>query len=158
MLQWMMTGVLAILHPFYISVIEINHNQKEASVEISVRAFAEDIEKTLQKYTPAKVDILHPADKALLDKQISNYLAQKIRLKVNGQPVTMQYVGHEIQKESVWAYFEVPKTPDMSKLEVDCSLLYDYEQSQSNIIHVKSKGSDKSYKLDFPKNIASFVF
>jgi len=150
--------LLSVLHPFYVSVIEINHNPKEASVEVSVRAFAEDMEKTLQKYTTAKVDVLNPADKALLDKQISIYLSQKIKLKVNGQPVTLHYIGHEIQKESLWSYFEVPKTPDMSKLEVDCSLLYDYERSQSNIIHVKSKGSDKSYKLDYPSNIAVFSF
>jgi len=146
------------MHPFYVSVIEINHNPKEATVEISVRAFAEDIEKTLQKYTTAKVDILNPADKTLLDKQISTYISQRVKLKVNGQRVTFQYIGHEIQKESVWSYFEVVKIPELSKLEVDCSLLYDFEKNQTNILHVKSKGIKKSYKLDYPANSAGFTF
>ena len=158
MVQWLVTGMVSILHPFYISVIEINHNPKEATVEISVRAFAEDIEKTLQKYTTAKVDILNPPDKALLEKQISTYISQRVKLKVNGQPVTFQYIGHEIQKESVWSYFEVVKVPELSTLEVDCSLLYDFEKSQSNILHVKNKGIKKSYKLDYPANNAGFTF
>ncbi len=158
MVQWLMTGLVSLLHPFYVSVIEINHNPKEATVEISVRAFAEDIEKTLQKYTNAKVDILNPPDKAFLEKQISTYISQRIKLKVNGQPVTFQYIGHEIQKESVWSYFEVVKIPELSKLEVDCSLLYDFEKNQSNILHVKSKGIKKSYKLDYPANSAGFTF
>ena len=153
-----MTGIVSLLHPFFISVIEINHNTKEANVEVSVRIFTNDFEKTLQKYTTAKLDILNPPDNAFLEKQISTYLSQKIKLKINGQPVTANYIGHEIQKESVWSYFEIPKVAELKKLEIDCSLLYDFEKTQSNIIHVKSNGEDKSYKLDCPKSVAVFDF
>jgi hypothetical protein len=158
MVQWLMTGIVSLIHPFFVSVIEINHNAKEATVEISVRVFTEDLEKTLQKYTTTKLDILKPADNAFLEKQISTYLSQKIKLKVNGQPVTLNYLGHEIQQESVWSYFEVPKVTAVNKLEIDCSLLYDFEKKQSNIFHVKSKGEDKSFKLDYPKTGAVFEF
>src|SRR6478609_5786240 len=153
MVQWLMTGIVSLMHPFFVSVIEINHNAKEATVEISVRVFTEDLERTLQKYTTTKLDILKPADNAFLEKQISNYLVQRIKLKVNGQPVTPTYLGHEIQQESVWSYLEIPKTSSLNKLEIDCSLLYDFEKKQSNIFHVKSKGEDKSFKLDYPKKI-----
>ncbi|MBI2273212.1 MAG: hypothetical protein HYU70_05405 [Bacteroidetes bacterium] len=158
LVQWMVTGILALLHPFYVSVIEINHNAKEATAEVSVRIFTEDLEKTIQKYTTTRLDMLKPADAAFLDKQIGNYLTRTIRLKINGQPVTMNYLGHEIQKESVWSYLEIPKITDIKKLEIDCSLLYDFEKLQSNLIHVKSKNEDKSYKLDYPKNYAVFEF
>ncbi|MEO8171576.1 MAG: DUF6702 family protein [Sediminibacterium sp.] len=158
MLQWLMTGVVSMLHPFFVSIIEINHNAKEATVEISVRVFTEDFEKTLQKRTTTRLDVIKPADNAFLDKQISSYLAERIKLKVNGQPVTFNYLGHEVQKESVWSYMEVIKVSDVKKIEVDCSLLYDFEKAQSNIIHVKNKGMDKSYKLDYPKNSAVFDF
>jgi hypothetical protein len=158
MVQWLMTGIVSLIHPFFVSVIEINHNAKEATVEISVRVFTEDFEKTLQKRTTTRLDIIKPPDNAFLDKQIGAYLAEKIRLKVNGQPVTFHYLGHEVQKESVWSYMEVEKIADVKKIELDCSLLYDFEKGQSNIIHVKNKGADKSYKLDYPKNIAVFEF
>ncbi|MES2332255.1 MAG: DUF6702 family protein [Bacteroidota bacterium] len=158
MVHWLMTGFVSLIHPFFISVIEINHNAKEATVEISVRIFTEDFEKTLQKRTTTRLDIIKPADNAFLDKQISSYLAEKIKLKVNGQPVTFHYLGHEVQKESVWSYMEVEKVSDVKKLEVDCSLLYDFEKAQSNIIHVKNKETEKSYKLDFPKSSAVFDF
>ncbi|MDB5210374.1 MAG: hypothetical protein JWQ30_1201, partial [Sediminibacterium sp.] len=154
----LMTGFVSLIHPFFISVIEINHNAKEATVEISVRIFTEDFEKTLQNRTTTRLDIIKPADNAFLDKQISAYLAEKIKLKVNGQPVTFHYLGHEVQKESVWSYMEVEKVSDVKKLEVDCSLLYDFEKAQSNIIHVKNKKTEKSYKLDFPKSSAVFEF
>ena len=158
MIQWVMTGLVAMLHPFYISVVEINHNPKEANVEISVRIFTEDLEKTLKKYTPGKIDLGSPADKVFIDKQVSNYIAQKLKLKLNGQPVTLHYIGYEIQKESAWCYFEVPGISTLSKLEVDCSLLYDFEKGQTNMFHVKSKGTEKNYKLDYPKTSTVFEF
>ena len=158
MVQWMLTGILSLVHPFFISVIEINHNAKDATVEMSVRVFTNDMEKTLQKYTTAKLDILNPPDNAFLEKQMGSYLTQKIKLKINGKPLSLNYMGYEIQKESVWCYLEIPKVADVKKIEIDCTLLYDFENTQSNIIHVKVKGVDKSYKLDYPKNSTVFDF
>ena len=109
MFQWLSVSLIALLHPFYVSVIDINHNIKEESVEMSIRIFTQDLEETLQKYSTAKIDMVHPTNKAVLDKQITDYIKQKLQLKINGQTVTMQYVGYEIQLESVWIYFEVPK-------------------------------------------------
>ena len=154
----MLTGLVAVLHPFYISVVEINHNPKDAAVEISVRIFTEDLEKTLKKYAPGKIDLTNPPDKAFIDKQLSNYIGQKLKLKVNGQPATYHYVGYEIQKESVWCYFEIQKVITVTKVEVDCNLLYDFDKGQTNMLHVKSKGVEKSYKLDYPKTVAAFDF
>lgn len=158
LVQWMITGLWAVLHPYYISMIDVNHNAKDATVEISVRIFTEDFEKTLQKKTTIPLDILKPKDNTFLDKQIQQYLSDKIRIKVNGQPVTLTYLGHEVQNESVWSYLEVPKVAALKKLEFDCTLLYDFEKAQSNIIHVKNGKEEKSYKLDYPKNSAAFDF
>lgn len=158
MVQWLFPAILSLMHPFFVSVIEINHNAKSATVEISVRVFTQDLEKTLQNHTQARIDIMNPPDPAFLDKQIYTYLSQTLQLRVNGQPVKLNYIGHEIQKESVWTYLEVPKVADLKKLDITCTLLYDYEKTQSNIFHVKSKGEDKSYKLDYPETKTRFSF
>lgn len=158
MVQWLSMAFIALLHPFYVSVIDINHNTKEGSVEVSIRVFTPDLEQTLQKYSSSKIDIANPKDKVLLDKQISSYISQKIQLKINGKPATLNYIGHEIQMESVWIYAEIPKITQLKKLDINCNLLYDYKDLQSNIFHVKSNGIEKSYKLDYPKTTTSFEF
>jgi hypothetical protein len=158
MVQWLTMAFIALMHPFYVSVIDINHNTKEGAVEVSIRIFTPDLEQTLQKYSSTKIDIANPKDKALLDKQISNYINQKIQLKINGQPATLNYIGYEIQMESVWVYSEVPKVTSLKKLDVNCNLLYDFKDLQSNIFHVKANGKEQSYKLDFPKTTTSFDF
>ena len=128
MFQWLSISLIALLHPFYVSVIDINHNTKEETVEMSIRIFTQDLEETLQKYSAAKIDMVHPANKAVLDKQINDYIKQKLQLKMNSQTVTMQYVGYEIQLESVWIYFEVPKIKQLKKLDVNCTILYDFQR------------------------------
>jgi hypothetical protein len=156
--QWLATTTVALLHPFFVSVIDIQHNAKEASAEISVRVFTDDLEKTIQAYSKEKIDLLKPINKPNTDQVLSAYLLQRIRIKINGQPIKPNYIGFEIIKESTWSYFEATGLKEIKKVEIDCSLLHDYEKNQINIFHVKANGQEKSYKLDYPQRLVSFDF
>jgi hypothetical protein len=151
-----MISLFTFLHPFFISVIEINHNAKEKSVEVSVRAFVDDVESTLSKNNKVKIDLNNPKDKAALDQSIAKYMTQKIQISIDGKLQSMQYIGYEIKQESVWVYFEIEHINMLNKVDVNCNLLYDFQQKQINIFHVKANGKEKSYKLEYPKTIAGF--
>ena len=144
------------LHPFYISVVEINHNAKEKTAEVSIRIFTEDLEATLKKYGNTKVDLLHPVDKAVVDKLLNDYIQHKLQLNLEGKAVTMHYLGYEQQMESIWTYLEVKDVPTMHKVKVKCSLLYDYQDKQSNLFHIKSDGKEQNFKLDYPETVISY--
>jgi len=154
----MLIGLLNVAHPFFMSVIDINHNQKEATLEISVRVFSDDLEKTLQQFSKQKIDILNPTQKDLIEKQLQAYVSQRLKLNVNGKPVSFRILGYEQQMESTWCYFEVDNQSSIKTVSVDCSLLYDYETNQVNIVHMKTKGVQKTYKLDYPKRETTFRF
>jgi len=158
MFQWLMTGLVAVLHPFFVSVIEINHNAKEKSVEVSMRIFTDDFEGALKKFSNTKIDLANPANKEAIDKNIVSYVKQKMYVQINGKPALLEYVGYEIKKESVWVYFEIDNITTVKKVEVNCNLLYEYQEKQMNIFHVNANGKEKSYKLDNPSTIASFDF
>lgn len=157
-IQWLITASISILHPFYVSVIEIDHNAKDATAEISVRVFTDDLEKTLQKNSTTTIDILKPKNKAIIDQQINQYITKTLQLKINGKAVKLNYIGYEIIKESTWSYFEVTEIKEMNTVDINCSILHDFETSQINLFHVKSKGNQKSYKLDYPNKSTSFSF
>lgn len=156
--QWLISASLAILHPFFVSVVEIEHNPKDATAEISVRIFTDDLEKTLQKQSTGTIDIIKPINKALIDQKISQYISKTLLLKINGKAVKLNYIGYEIIKESTWSYFEVTDIKDMNTVDINCAILHDFESSQINLFHVKSKGNQKSYKLDYPNKSTSFSF
>ncbi len=158
MFQWLTIGLLALLHPFFVSVIEINHNAKEKSVEVSMRIFTDDFEGALKKFSNTKVDLANPANKEAIDKIIVSYIKQKMYLQIDGKPVLLEYVGYEIKKESVWLYFEIDNIATLKKVQVNCNLLYECQEKQMNIFHVNANGKEKSYKLDNPATTTSFDF
>ena len=158
LVQWLFIASMAIYHPFFVAVVDFNHNAKDAAVEISLRVFTDDLEKTIQKNSSKKIDVIQPVDKAVVDQLIVAYIGKTLHLKINGQPVNAKYVGYEIIKESTWAYFEIEGVKELKKLDIDCNFLYDFEKSQTNIFHVRNKGIEKSYKLNNPERQTSFEF
>ncbi len=154
--QWLIVSVFSLIHPLYISIIDINHNAKDKELEISVRIFTDDFENTLRKYSTAKVDLTHPADKAGTEKLVRTYLLNHLSIKVDNKIMPLHFIGFEQQQESTWSYFEIPAITSLKKIEITTSILYDYQEKQINIIHAKVNDNEKSYRLDNPKNYAAF--
>lgn len=149
---------IGFFHPFYVSVIEIRHNETAATAEISVRIFTEDLEQTLRKQTNGPVDLVYPKQKVQADKLVNDYIRKKIQLSINGKPSEMQYLGYEIQKESIWCYFEVPGISQMKTLDANCTLLYEFVNMQTNIFHVIKGKTEQSKKLDYPASHLQFTW
>lgn len=151
---WIMTS----FHPFYISVIEIAHNTKEASIEISARTYTDDLEKMIQKEFNVKLDLNQANQKEQANKYINQYMQKKLALSTNGIQYKMEYVGYEIQKESTWSYFEIKEVKQLKQLNVFCEILFGIDPNQINIFHVTSGGQRKSFELASPKNATQFNF
>jgi hypothetical protein len=146
-------------HPLYISVTEMEYNALEKTLEISCKVFTDDFEKGLAKANAAKVDIYNPKDKALLEKQIADYVRKHLLIKADGKPLTLEYVGYELEEQSTWSYYQVSKLAAApKKLEVQSSIFYELYDKQINIVHMSSGGNRKSTKLDYPATEAVFDF
>ena len=152
------TLLISILHPFYVSVIDMNHNSKEASLEISVRTFTTDLEARIEKEYNVKLDLSDAKQKAKAEQYINLYVQKRLALTTNGARGKMELVGFEIQKESTWSYFEIKNVSQLKQLDVFCEILFGIDDSQINILHAKVNGQTKSYELAAPKNKTSFTF
>jgi hypothetical protein len=151
-------AMFSLVHPFFVSVIDINHNEKEATIEISVRCFTNDLEKMIAADTKTTIDLSQPSQKNKGDALLKAYLTKRLNLSVNGNKSTLDYVGFEIQKESTWTYFEIKNIKQLNQLNVLCEILFGVNDQQINIFHVNSKGVRKSYELIYPKNTTQFNF
>jgi hypothetical protein len=152
------TAMLTLLHPFFVSVIDINHNEKEATIEISVRCFTNDLEKMIAAESKTTIDLSAPNQKNKGDALLKAYLTKRLNLAVNGNKSNLEYLGFEIKKESTWTYFEIKNIKQLSQLNVLCEVLFGINDQQINIFHVNAKGVRKSYELVFPKNTTQFNF
>jgi hypothetical protein len=168
--KWLAGGILGLLlvsasphslpipHPLYITVTEINHNAKDKVLEISCKIFTNDFETVLEKAGGAKVDLSAPKDKAAADKLIAAYVGRHLRLKVDGKPVELHFVGSENQDDGTWSYFQVNGIATVKRIDAGNDLLYDGFNQQINIMHVTVGGQRQSTRLDYPEANASFQF
>jgi hypothetical protein len=145
-------------HPYYISVVEINHNATDKTLEITCKIFTNDFETTLEKNYKAKVDLSNPKDKANTDKWITDYIKKHLSIKVDGKDVNLTYLGFEKDEEAVFSYFQVDNVANVKRVNVSNSLLHDFSDQQINIIHCSVGGRRQSTKLDYPSTEAGFQF
>ncbi len=143
-------------HPFYVSVVEIHHNNTDKALEISCRIFIDDMENVLKQNYKTPVDL--SAAHAQNDKLINDYVVKHLALVADGKKLNLSYVGYEKDSESVFCYFEVPQVAGVKNLKLTNSLLHDLTPDQINIMHITVGGTRKSYKLDYPKSEANFSF
>jgi len=145
-------------HPLYISVTELKHNPKDKILEVSCKMFTNDLETALEKLARTHVDLSSAKDKAASDKLIEEYVERHLRLKLDGQPAVLHFVGSEKENDGTWCYFQVNDVPAVKRIDVINDLLYDSFNQQIGIVHVTVGGQRKSTRLDYPDANASFAF
>ena len=145
-------------HPFYVSVMEVQQNTKEKSLELTYRIFTDDFEHIINKNYKQELDISKSADHPSFDKLIPDYMSKHVALAVDGKAMAPQYIGFEVDKESVYVYFEVKNVAAVRQIDVQTKLLHDYTPEQINIIHTTINGKRKSVKLNYPDSKASFSY
>ena len=143
-------------HPLYISVIEMDYNPTDKTLEISCKMFSDDTEKALAKANNSIVDIHNPKDKALLEKQLADYIRKHFVVKADGKTLPLEYVGYEIESQHALSYFQISNvaTPP-KKIDIAVNILHELYSSQINIVHVNVGGNRKSTKLDYPATAVS---
>jgi hypothetical protein len=162
--KWLLSSVFcvsiaaAIYHPYHVSVVEMEHNPKEKTLEVSCKIFTDDFENALVKNFKRKIDLTRPAEKAAMDSMVKKYVLNHLQLRVNDRPVALAYVGFETEKEATYAYVQVENVAAVKKVSLTNSLLYDLFNDEVNIMHLVVGGNRKSVKLSYPEKEATLQF
>lgn len=147
-----------VLHPFFISVTEINHNVKDKALEISCKIFADDMEETLKKNYKTSIDISNEKQQLQIHKLLADYLQKHLQITADNNPLNLKLIGYEKENESIFCYLEATNIVSVKKMNITNSILHDFTPQQINIIHVIVDGKRQSIKLDFPNKEAILSF
>jgi hypothetical protein len=138
----------SLLHPFHISVLDMEFDEDSKAIEISCRIFLDDLEETLRSYTnEAQLDIMANASRETVHNALERYVQEKVKIIVNGKAVELTYLGEEIDDDVMWCYIEVSKVKKLESIQVENHLLLDSFDDQMNLVHMKAFGDTKSLKL-----------
>ena len=134
-------------HQFYVAITQIDHNPETKSLEITIKIFTDDIEKTLEKETHKKLRLGSKRQDPKAGDLIFKYLNQHLTLQVNDKPAKLDFVGFEVELDVTWCYIEVPNVPDPKKITIRNTILLDAFDAQTNIVHFKIGKEQKSLLL-----------
>jgi hypothetical protein len=121
------------VHPFYISLTDMVYKADVQRLEIAQKIFWDDLEVVLAKRYKTTVDFLNTTNRAQLDEMVRDYLLEQNKIHINGQLITLEYLGHEVEDDAAWFYFESTNVPLPSKVTIKNTLLTSEFPAQQNI-------------------------
>ncbi|TVZ27371.1 hypothetical protein JM83_2408 [Gillisia sp. Hel_I_86] len=138
-------------HKFYVSVTEIEYNEKAESLQIISRVFIDDLEDLLQTRYDKSIRLGKSNESTEVHDYIKKYLNKKIEVQLDGKSVEVNYLGKEYEDDMVLLYLEISKVSSFKKIGLKNALLTDMFSEQKNLVHVTYKGSTKSLILNKAK-------
>lgn len=124
-------------HKFYASFVTINYNEREKNVEITIRAFPDDLETALSKLHNKSVKLDDSKETAIM---VMAYLKKTFEIKKNNRPQQLQWVGMEVKVDSAWIYIESKVPGGLSGAQLRDEFLFDMFSDQTNVVSLKYNG------------------
>jgi hypothetical protein len=152
---------LTIAHRYYFSLSELKVDTKKKSLEISCKLFTDDMEDALLKLNHSKVDLATSSKNQAVLAQVENYLHERFKIVINGNPIPTHLIGFEAENEVTWFYLEGTvnvKALVPVKIKISNSLLYDFIPEQTNLLHFTWNDQERTEKLVNPDKEVGFEF
>jgi len=140
-------SVTANSHPFYVSICQIDFNEENQTLEISVKTFINDMLLALKKNGVQELFIGDERENTKTDDFIFEYLKSNFKIKVNGKAVKYSFIGREMETDVLWSYLEIEGVSKLNKIEVECTIFTEVFDSQSNIVQINDGMSIRNLLL-----------
>lgn len=134
-------------HPFYVSVTEVEHNQKTNRLEFSVATFSDDVERMLLDEYGLQGDIQECFVSPTQDSLLQAYVLGQFEVYQSGRMIDLNWVGCEFADGDAM-YFYIESSPILKDdFTIRNEFLVDQLNDQINIMHFSGFGSDRSAHL-----------
>jgi len=149
---------ISTLHPVHISVTNVVYNETEEVFNISIKLFADDLEKIINKSNNIKLGIWEENDRcnSLIEKYIQNSFVLKVNNKNIFKKVKLLKKVTKLEENTIWIFYNIKHTSSVKKVNVINNLLNDLYRYQKNLFIFKYKNTEEAYK--FEKNNTKFEF
>lgn len=145
-------------------------NKESKVFEVALSIWPVDLEKVLKdsqeirEQLKSTINIDDPDQHPVLDPGIKKYVDSKLRAELRGKPLKMKWLGFEVEKDSVWCYFEwsLPENkaenasdelPSPWTLNLSNELFFELQDDQQNTILFQQAGKRRAvhFTKDHPR-------
>ncbi|WP_100610040.1 DUF6702 family protein [Confluentibacter lentus] len=146
------------IHKFYLSVTQVDYIKEKKSVQIISRIFMDDFENLLRQRYDKTINLDDTKNAAVVDAHIKKYLAERIKIKINGKDVTFNFIGKETDLDVMKVYLEIEGVKDIHSFQITNKVLFDLFEDQQNMVKLKMNSIFKNYLLTSQNDNAMLNF
>ena len=135
-------------HDYFVSICTIQHNATEQQLQIAWRMTTHDVEHALS--ADAKEKALHLGSELELpqaDSLLQAYLIKNLMIEIDGDPVTIEYLGRDVEMEDLYCYLQVKNVAHFETITVSSTLLFDMFHEQENVVHLETTSGTLSHSF-----------
>lgn len=134
-------------HKFYVSVTNIEYHTTNKALQITTRIFIDDFQRVLEERYDLKEELTTEKATKEVEQMMKNYLEKKLKIWVNGELKTVNFIGKKYEEDVTVCYLEIVAINRVTSLEIENTILYEIEEDQQNLVHVKINDQRKSLLL-----------
>jgi hypothetical protein len=136
-------GLKVSAHTFHTSLMRMEFNETEKTLECTLQVYSHDLELALNKRAGKSISL---DESAAVDQLIQGYLREMLILKNSqGDIKTFSWVGKESLGDSQILYFEAKMPEGLDGAVLSNRLMFDIADDQVNMVNVLNQGE----KIDF---------
>ncbi len=134
-------------HKYYISLTKVYYDQEEKSLQITMRFFIDDVQKTLDNRYETNLELATKNEDKKADFYLNKYITQKFKIKVNNELQNLNYLGKEYENDVVYFYLESKNIESIQSIEIQSTMLYEEFPDQENFVKLSVGTIKKTYIL-----------
>lgn len=135
------------LHKHYISLTQIEYNEGEKALQITMRFFIDDLEKAVETRFDKNLALATEDELKNANAYIERYLDSKFKLWINGTEQSPNYLGKQYEDDQVFFFLELEKVENIEIIEVQNSVLMEVYEEQQNYIKLSIGEIEKTFIL-----------
>ena len=132
MINYIILYFLFLVHPIYISVVEIN--SKDNNLEIVFKIFRDDLEDGIKNNLGKNVSIDSQYKVDLNNKIIQEYLNAVTSIKVNNEKKELLFLNFILENERIKVNTKINNNSIIDTIEIYNEILIDVFSNQKNVI------------------------
>jgi len=120
-------------------------------MEVTCKLFTDDFERVLFVNGIKNTSLANNND-ATAKSVVEDYITNHLKLKIDGAPVNMSFVGFESEADLTYCYFEFLPRQNFSNIFIENTLFFEAIPEQKNLVDVRMNGWQKSTFLTKEKS------
>ncbi|MBK0401982.1 hypothetical protein I5M27_03235 [Adhaeribacter sp. BT258] len=130
-------------HPYHVSIAEVKYNAKTQSLEIALKIFTDDLEKTLSDLV--RKPVLLTSD-AAVQKLLETYFQKNFNVALSHNQVEVpRLLGFEKQDDAHWFYLDIPvKASQLVTAKLRNQVLIQTFPDQTNLTNLEINGQKRT--------------